>query len=283
MPSIQSSGEFFKRYLKTLSNLYELEEAKTILFWLLEDYYQLRKSDILSNKELVNPDFEKLDRALKRLENNEPIQHVLGYAWFLGEKYQVNHHVLIPRQETEELVHLIISENQKQVPYILDIGTGSGVIAIALKKQITRAHVMGWDISEEALKVAKLNAKINQAQVIFECKDILANPKAKERYDIIVSNPPYILEKEKPQMSKNVLDFEPPIALFVSNDDPLMFYKQITEFAKSHLNINGCLFFEINEHYGVAVCKLLAQNGFGDVKIVKDLNCKDRIVVGILK
>lgn len=283
MSSIQSAGELFKQYLEPLSKLYENEEAKSILFWLLEDYYQLRKSDVLINKRLESLDLKKLDQAMNRLLAFEPIQHILGYAWFLGGKYLVDRNVLIPRQETEELVSLIAKENSTSKPVILDIGTGSGVIAISLKKQIPDAVVIGWDISTEALDVAKKNAIMHNVKISFQSKDILANQFTNETYDVIVSNPPYILEEEKPEMSQNVLVYDPPMALFVSNDDPLLFYRQITEFAKLNLNSNGRLYFEINERFGHEVCQNLNQNGFKDVRIIKDLNEKDRIVTGVLK
>ena len=224
-------------------------------------------------------DLERIEAIILRLKNCEPIQYILGETEFYGLKLNVNPSVLIPRPETEELVHWIIKSNLPENSIILDIGTGSGCIAIALKSQLKNAEVFGIDISENALEVARQNAFRNSLEVGFFQSDILKWKGFEwNKFDIIVSNPPYIRESEKLQMHSNVLNFEPENALFVTDADPLIFYKTIAAFAKINLAKNGLLFFEINENMSLEMNKMLFDFGFCDIEIRKDINDKNRIV-----
>ena len=216
-----------------------------------------------------------------RLQDHEPIQLILGQAHFYGMDLKVNTSVLIPRQETEELVDLIIKRNKKKSPSILDIGTGSGCIALGLKKEIPEAHVDAVDISEAALDLAMENSGNLGINVHFQHLDILHEAILPGHYDIIVSNPPYVTESEKINISKNVLNYEPHSALFVQDNSPLVFYECIVELSRMHLNKNGMLFFEINERYGEEVRILLSEAGFEHVEILRDLNNKNRIATGV--
>jgi len=238
-------------------------------------------------KELIESEISYLNNILERLLKHEPVQYVLGIADFCGLKFKVDKNVLIPRPETEELVYLakkyLKSINQKstnQKSRILDIGTGSGCIAISLKKNIPDAEVFATDISEEALNVAKENARINHVEINFFQDDILNSKivNQKSKFKIIVSNPPYITEKEKALMDKNVLEFEPQQALFVADDDPLKYYKAIAQFAKINLKENGKLFLELNEQFACQTSELLAQVGFANIQIINDMQGKERFI-----
>lgn len=234
----------------------------------------IKKHEIISATE-----FEKIEAILLRLKNAEPIQYILGETEFYGLKLKVNPSVLIPRPETEELVEWVLHSNLPKNYRILDIGTGSGSIAMAIKNQLKETKVSGMDISEKALETARQNALENGLEVDFFQDDIL-NPKNLQEgmYDVIVSNPPYIMESEKPRMHNNVLNFEPENALFVPDVDPLVFYRAIAEFAKKYLSENGSLFFEINESLNTEMVDLLTGFGFSDIEIRKDINGKNRMV-----
>jgi release factor glutamine methyltransferase len=234
----------------------------------------IKKHEIISATE-----FEKIEAILLRLKNAEPIQYILGETEFYGLKLKVNPSVLIPRPETEELVEWVLHSNLPKNYRILDIGTGSGCIAMAIKNQLKETKVSGMDISEKALETARQNALENGLEVDFFQDDIL-NPKNLQEgmYDVIVSNPPYIRESEKPLMHSNVLNFEPENALFVPDEDPLVFYRAIAEFAKKYLSENGSLFFEINESLNTEMVDLLTGFGFSDIEIRKDINGKNRMV-----
>jgi len=224
-------------------------------------------------------DFEKIKAIILRLKIFEPIQYILGETEFYGLKLKVNPSVLIPRPETEELVQWIITGNLPENSVILDIGTGSGCIALALKSRLNKAEVFGVDVSENALKVARQNALKNNLDVGFFQSDILKwNEFEWKNFDVIVSNPPYIRESEKLQMHPNVLNFEPGNALFVNDNDPLVFYRAISAFSKKYLAENGKLFFEINENLGLEMNELLLEYGFRDIEMRKDINCKTRMV-----
>ena len=222
----------------------------------------------------INWDELKCDAA--RLVRNEPVQYVTGISWFYGLKLNVTKDVLIPRPETEELLQKISKIPLKKTK-ILDIGTGSGCIAISVKKLFPEAEVFASDNSETALKIAKHNAEKNDTEIIFINDDILKS-KIQMNFDIIVSNPPYVTEKEKSQMDKNVLEYEPHNALFVPDTDALKFYTAITQFANKKLNSSGYLFFEINEVYNDEVCDLLGNYSFINIESFKDINNKWRIV-----
>ncbi len=213
---------------------------------------------------------------------HQPVQYVLHEAWFYGMKLYVDEHVLIPRPETEELVEWMLkdAETNKQPINILDIGTGSGCIPIALKKNMPAAEVWAVDISNEALLVAQRNADTQQTSITFQQADILNKPypSVLPTFDVIVSNPPYIPLSDKTAMHPNVLQHEPHLALFVANEDPFLFYNAIVDFAQSHLNPGGSLYFEIHEAMGEQVKQLLTQKGFINAQVKKDMQGKDRMV-----
>jgi release factor glutamine methyltransferase len=238
---------------------------------------------IFQDTQLSNEKKNKIIEVVERMKSKEPIQYILGTADFYSIPFEVNSSVLIPRPETEELVDLIISENSTSIgKNILDIGTGSGCIAITLQKNIKTTHVYAVDISAEALNVARRNAVQNQTDVTFIQTDILQLEKAQKdipyTFDIIVSNPPYIKQEEKKEMEQNVLDFEPHLALFVPDQDPLLFYRHIAEFGKEKLKENGLLYFEINAACGEITCKMLQKKGYNKVQLIKDLSGKDRFI-----
>ena len=232
---------------------------------------------------------QQFEKALQRLLQQEPIQYVLGDTEFFGYPFQVNQHTLIPRPETEELVAWIIEDmknknqaNSQQKPLkstitILDIGTGSGCIPISLAKELPQAKVSSIDVSEEALQVARKNSALNKVAVNFIQQDILKAENLQEKYDVIVSNPPYVRELEKEQMHQNVLDFEPELALFVQNDDPLIFYRKIAQLAKNALIENGKLYFEINEYLPEEMVSLLEEIGYQNIELKKDIFGKFRM------
>lgn len=237
------------------------------------DYY-LGKDITLSLKEK-----QELDGILSRLCNFEPIQYIQGTARFLGRTFRVAPGVLIPRPETEELVETMLKEISP-LSRILDVGTGSGCIAISLSKELPDAKVSAWDISEEALTIASANNEALQASVRFCQRDVLTClPDVGERYDVIVSNPPYVIESEKQDMERNVLDWEPFQALFVSDNDPLLFYRRIAELGKVMLVPEGRLYFEINRAFGEAVAAMLREQGYANPRILKDISGNDRIVI----
>lgn len=259
-----------------LASYYDANELQSIIYVLLEDCFGLSKVDVLVNKEAtVGFDLQPIIADLKM---HKPIQQITGLAHFYDLQFKVSEHTLIPRPETEELVDLIINEN-KEAESILDIGTGSGCIPITLKKNLPHAKVTSIDVSERAIELAEQNATRNDVEVDFLEQDIL---KASEslftnKFDVIVSNPPYVLNSEKEQMKANVLNYEPHLALFVDDDNPLLFYKEITGLAENWLKPNGKLYFEINEAFGAEIEELLSLH-FKEVRIIKDIFGKDRIV-----
>ena len=237
------------------------------------DYY-LGKDIILSSKEM-----QKLNGILARLLNFEPIQYIQGTARFLERSYHVAPGVLIPRPETEELVEVMLREIPSDAR-ILDIGTGSGCIAISLSKAFPNAKVTAWDVSEDALCIARRNNDDLQALVCFVKQDVLAwRGDGGQCYDVIVSNPPYITESEKQDMERNVLDWEPFSALFVPNNDPLLFYRRIGELGRMMLVDGGRLYFEINRAYGEATAMMLCGQGYTGIRILKDISGNDRFVI----
>lgn len=237
------------------------------------DYY-LGKDIILSSKEM-----QKLNGILARLLNSEPIQYIQGTARFLERSYHVAPGVLIPRPETEELVEVMLREIPSDAR-ILDIGTGSGCIAISLSKAFPNAKVTAWDVSEDALCIARRNNDDLQASVCFVKQDVLAwRGDGGQCYDVIVSNPPYITESEKQEMERNVLDWEPFSALFVPNNDPLLFYRRIGELGRMMLVDGGRLYFEINRAYGEATAMMLCGQGYTGIRILKDISGNDRFVI----
>lgn len=265
---------FFKK-LNTKINKNELEE---FFFWLIEHY-----CDVNRMKYILNPDFNldknqelKLLDAINSLKKNMPIQYIIGEIEFLNLKFLLNKFVLIPRPETEELVSWILSESPKNKS-ILDIGTGSGCIAVSLAKFSDSCQVSAWDIDRGTLDLATENALKNKVKVYYEIQDI-KSIKSNKKFDIIVSNPPYITLEEKKLIKKNVLLFEPHKALFVYDKNPLFYYVKIIQFAKKSLKKNGLLFFEISERMKDDILKLLNKEGFHDIELKKDFRSKDRMV-----
>ena len=231
------------------------------------------------DKEISGKRLDVLNEMIARLKKNEPIQYVIGAEVFCGWTFEVNENVLIPRPETQELVRWIVADWKSNAPCrILDVGTGSGCIAISLSKLLEGAEVEAWDISEGALRVARRNADRNEAQVFFRRVDVLKACTEDCRYDVIVSNPPYITESEKQDMDANVLDWEPHTALFVPDADPLLFYRRIAELGVSMLKEGGALYFEINRAYGEETVRMLEGLGYKQIELRKDNWGNDRMI-----
>lgn len=275
---------FFNYMKKEISKIYDEKEAGSVAYLLLEAFFNITKNDVLTKKPLPENflDKDQLNSLFKRVKSQEPVQYITSIAHFYGKQFYVNKEVLIPRPETEELVDLIVRENKEGGLKILDIGTGSGCIAISLAHELRNPHVYALDIHEPALKVAEKNAKDNGASITFLKNDILKENPELNDLDIIVSNPPYVRENEKKLMKKNVLNFEPHSALFVPNKDPLLFYKRIIQLAGSLLKKSGKLYFEINEAYGNELAKFMSDNKFTEVEIFQDFQGKERMVRGKL-
>lgn len=274
---------------KELKNVYDSDELKNIIDLVLEQITGLPKTEQVKSKVpyLTCTQLEDLDSITDRLKSNEPVQYVLGNAWFAGMKFKVNKNVLIPRPETEELVDWIVRENKSpdlQSASIIDIGTGSGCIPITLKKKLPGTKVSAIDVCSEALFTATENAIALEAEVDFVLLDFLDEAKWKdlEQYDIIVSNPPYVKQSEKQTMSERVKGFEPHLALFVPDDDALLFYKKIADFSLQHLEPGGHLFVEINESLGEQVVSLFKEKGFKNIELRKDMQGKERMIKAAL-
>ena len=274
--TLKSVRNFFDEELKLL---HSSDEIRYYFYWCCEHFLGATKTDVIENpeKRITESLMLKFSHAVKDLKKQKPIQYILERCNFLDLMLCVTPDVLIPRPETEELVQKIIRENQNFAGEILDICTGSGCIALALKKQIPDALVHGLDNSEPAIDIAKKNADHNLLPVNFFVADIF-NYETEQKFDIIVSNPPYVTHSEKSQMQKNVLDYEPHQALFVDDENPLIFYRAIVDFAKKHLNSNGKLYVEINEKFGHEIAELLKNKGFSHVKVDKDFRGKERFV-----
>ncbi len=269
-------------YIKqTILGLYTKAEAFAIAKWLLTSHFHFSMMELYGGKDRVFSEKEKheLDDILHRLLQKEPIQYILGKETFCGMSFEVNSSVLIPRPETEELVRWIVEDSaERQSLRILDIGTGSGCIAISLAKEIKGSSVTGWDISENALKTAQHNAEMNNASVKFILQDVFKPFPETEKFHVIVSNPPYIQQIERSKMDDQVSLWEPGMALFVPDDDPFIFYKRIMDIGRQLLLPGGKLFFEINQKYGEEVCQLLRNGDFCEVELRKDINGNDRMI-----
>jgi len=282
---VKQVSTLFKNLAIELSSLYAKEEAASIARIIFKEILGISRTDIAIEPELqiTQSDEEKIKRVGRKLMEGYPVQQILGFADFYGIKFKVNKYTLIPRPETEELVQWIIEENkEKKGLKILDIGTGSGCIAIALAKRLNHSQVEAIDISSKALNVAMMNSKELGVQINFARMDILKKSYSDKlgMFDIIVSNPPYVTEKEKETMHINVLEHDPQSALFVPDNDPLLFYNAIFELSLKHLTAGGKIYFEINEVYGQNIQELLESRGFKNVLIKKDLNGKDRMASG---
>jgi len=273
---MQSAKQIYNETVKRINEKYELSEAKSIAAILLEDSFDVRREDVLLD-EGVEIESVHLEELIDRLLQNEPIQYVTGFSHFLGRKFCVRKGVLIPRPETEELVQLIVEDNKVEKPRILDVGTGSGCIAISLALE-TEGNVVGLDVSADALQIARENSSTLGASTEFLQHDILSSNPSIMGLDILVSNPPYIPERDKDQMHENVLNYEPDVALFVSDDDPLMFYRSIAEFGRKSLIANGKLYFELHEEYADEVKSLVVNLGYSQVRIQEDMQGKKRML-----
>ncbi|MDF9800578.1 release factor glutamine methyltransferase [Catalinimonas alkaloidigena] len=261
---------------------YTIEESRYMALMLIEHYLHYQRNDILVDRQIQLNSHQKdqLEKAVARICNDEPIQYVIGETFFYGRSFYVTPAALIPRRETEELTDIVVKENLQEGLKVLDIGTGSGCIAITLSKELNSAKVHALDASQEALAVAKANAQRHQAEILWYLEDILDPTNNFNSYDLVVSNPPYVRRSEIQAMKKNVLDFEPHKALFVSDEDPLLFYRQIASLCSRQklLRNKGRLYFEINEAYGMKVAELLEEYGFTDVLLRKDMQQKDRFI-----
>ena len=240
-----------------------------------------RTQFLLANEEkLSDDDQNEIGKIIDRLKNHEPIQYILGMTEFYSLPFYAIPGVLIPRPETEELVHWIIQENKHLKPTILDIGTGTGCIAISLRKNILQSTVLACDVSPVCIETARRNSQLNNSEVsVFEYNILNQVPEIQfPELDIVVSNPPYIREGEKRLMEKNVLDHEPELALFVPDENPLIFYEQIADFSQIHLKNRGRLYFEINEALGPECCNMLQEKGFSEIVLKKDIHGKNRMI-----
>ncbi len=265
---------------QSLQEIYPPEEVKALSMLICCDMLGLDALDIYMGKDIILSECKQreLENIIFRLQKNEPIQYIRGFAEFDGRRFKVAPGVLIPRPETVELVELVARENTDACR-LLDIGTGSGCIAISLDKRLPDAKVEAWDISEEALAIAYTNNKELKAEVMFLQRDVLSDDWEKTpSFDVIVSNPPYVTEAEKNGMDANVLDWEPELALFVPDDDPLRCYRRIADLGRELLLPEGRLYFEINQAYGRETAHMLEMNQYRDVRVIKDIFGKDRIV-----
>lgn len=286
--------QYRAHFNESLKHLYPTSEINSFFFIILEEYMGFKRIDIVlkSDFNIDQKSLNLMQIATKQLEQEIPIQYIIGKTEFFGLPFNINKEVLIPRPETEELVERVIKEvsliktyktdsnetkNEKQLK-ILDIGTGSGCIAISLKKELPSSKISAIDVSNEALRIAKKNALLNKVDINFIHLDILKTNNLDKLYDVIVSNPPYVRELEKKEMKNNVLNNEPHLALFVDNKNPLLFYNKIAELAKNFLTKNGQLHFEINQYLGKETVILLAEKGFKNIQLKKDIFGNDRII-----
>jgi release factor glutamine methyltransferase len=271
---------------KELAGIFPRQEIESLTFLIFEKIKGYSRTQFLLAKDemLSEQLMQELEKIAARLKNHEPIQYILGTTEFYGLPFYTVPGVLIPRPETEELVQWILEENQLNSPSILDICTGSGCIAIALRKNIPQAKIMACDISPICIDTTLRNAQLNATDITAVEYDILKQvPQVTfPGFDIIVSNPPYVRESEKQLMEKNVLEYEPALALFVPDTDPLLFYERIADFSLQHLAPNGRLYFEINEAFGKQCAEMLNGKGFSQIMLKKDLNGKDRMVRAIV-
>jgi len=291
--------EEYKKFVKQLQSIYDKRESENITDWVFESIGGIKRLHRISDKQkqLNNTLVEQLNAALQQLLAHKPVQYVLGEVWFYKMKLLVNEHVLIPRPETEELVEWVVEDVQRtmyevrskknlniqhrtsNIVHLLDIGTGSGCIAIALKKELPDTEIFAIDVSEDALKVAKQNAQDQNTTINFLQLDFLNEDdwSSLQSFDIIISNPPYIPENEKSKLAKNVINHEPHMALFVNDNDPFIFYKKIAVFADKHLKEMGKIFVEVHEDYAKEVQQIFAEKNF-TAEIKKDIYKRERMI-----
>lgn len=285
--------QYKTHFFEALKNIQDEQEIESFFFILTEYLHNFKRVEVALNPnfELSEDDVQKWNAILVDLQQEKPIQYITGEAWFYGLRFEVNENTLIPRPETEELVEWILNSSIIQQPSpinILDIGTGTGCIPISLKANVPHATVSAIDVSERALEVAKKNAELNKVEInfiqvnILEVQDLSKLQSSithhSSPFDIIVSNPPYVRNLEKQEIKKNVLDYEPHLALFVEDTDALLFYRKIAQLALKNLSPNGLLFFEINQYLGKETVELLENLGFKNIELKKDLYGNDRMV-----
>ena len=278
-----------KKIVESVNSAYEGDEAKNIAELLLERVTNLALTErIIKKSESLSSEQEKLLlESISRLQDHEPIQYIINECWFAGMKFYVDKNVLIPRPETEELADWVVSESKLTISNrqyanlkVLDIGTGSGCIAIAIKAKLPNVEMWACDISDEALNVARMNADALRTAIDFVSIDFLDTGRRKQlpHVDVIVSNPPYVPQRDKKQMKRNVADYEPSAALFVPDNDPMIFYDAIADFGKKKLNRSGAIYTEIHEHLGERIKNLFRAQGYSSVQLKKDLQGKDRMI-----
>lgn len=280
-----TARKLFDRLFKDIKDAGEEYEQKSKLYWLLEDKYAINKTAIIADQDLnlSEDQWQQLHQDISKLKKGYPVQHLTNKSEFYGYTFFVNEHALIPRPETEELVHMVIRENKfKSGIKILEVGSGSGCIPVILDLELKNATVWSTDISEKAIEVAKINNATLGAHVQFIPHDILTSVAELPTVDVLVSNPPYVPESEKEGMQREVVDHEPHVALFSPADDPLFFYRRIAEVGKEKLVTGGRIYFEIHENYGQETADLLKSLGYENIRLVKDIHNKDRIVTGNL-
>jgi release factor glutamine methyltransferase len=280
-----------EQFIQELSSLYDVGEVESFFYLILEDRHQLKRIDLALQIDLKfsEEDVENWNAIVEQLKQEIPVQYILGKTHFYGLKFEVNANVLIPRPETEELVAWIIQSQKSKVRSqksaiaienlkVLDIGTGSGCIATSLAKNLPNVEVFAIDVSEKALATAKINAIANTVTISFLQRNILDTTDLEQQFDIIVSNPPYVRNLEKVEIKKNVLEYEPHLALFVEDHDALVFYRKIAEMAQKNLSEKGQLYFEINQYLGKETLELLENLGFQNIELRKDIYGNDRMI-----
>ncbi|ASB48708.1 peptide chain release factor N(5)-glutamine methyltransferase [Alkalitalea saponilacus] len=280
---MQTVNEFIALLQYKLNGITNQNEIRQFGFLLMNCLrgYSFTEFHTYKEEQLTDQEIIFLDSAILRLQNQEPIQHITGQTEFMGLIFRTDKRALIPRPETEELVHLIINDFSDQISNILDVGTGTGCIPISLKKNWPKANVETWDLSDDAISLAKENAELNHVEIIFSKTDVLTSPPVLRKYDLVVSNPPYVTNSEKKVMDNNVLNYEPHLALFVEDGEPLLFYDAISTLGAKALLPGGYIYFEINEKFGKEVCQLLDAKNYKKTIVIKDLSGKDRFVKAV--
>lgn len=270
---------------QSLQGIYPEAEAKSLCRIVVEEVTGASYFQLLADKfsKITDSQAEEIKNIINRLKQHEPIQYILGRAEFCGMPFFVDRNVLIPRPETEELVELVCTQNKQKNLSVLDVGAGSACIAISLAKLMDSPKVSAWDVSASALRVAGVNAKKLSAEIYFQEVDVLKDVPTNQTFDIIVSNPPYVLDSDKKEMDENVLEYEPHTALFVPDDKALMFYERIADISLNLLNNDGKLYFEIHHKKGVDTVKLMRNRGYSNVVLYKDMSGLDRMVCGTMK
>ena len=280
---LSSVNQYF--HLK-LDSLYESNEVDSFFWILVNAELNLERLDYMKDPDLRMSESQLLSfiTFTRRLAKFEPVQYIAGHTDFMGLNINVSPSVLIPRPETEELVNWVVSNVSLELPLeIIDVGTGSGCIALSLKNKLPNSYLTGVDVMRNALELAKENGELNNIHVDWKMRDALNMPHDVNKYDVIVSNPPYVLDSEKSQMSDNVLKYEPHTALFVENEDPLLFYEAMSNWAYEGLKKEGKIFFEINEKYAPQIKEMLLECGFGNIEIKRDIFDKERMVMACKK